>query len=99
MSDVIAFPVTRRVQAPEPLWREALGEVVHEERLDREERIVDVAGRAGIAPQYLSEIERGRKDASSEVLGAVAGALDLTMSEVTHRVASRLSRGAVVLAA
>ena len=96
---MIPFPVSRRVPAPEPLWREALGEVVHEARQDREERIVDVAGRAGIAPQYLSEIERGRKDASSEVIEAVAGALDLTVGEIAHRAATRLEPGAVRLAA
>lgn len=96
---MIRFPAPRRAPAPEPLWREALGDVVHEARLDREERIVDVAGRAGIAPQYLSEIERGCKDASSEVVGAVAGALDLTVGEVAQRVATRLSRGVVALAA
>ena len=31
--------------------------------------------RAGISPQYLSEVERGRKDPSSEVLAAISGAL------------------------
>lgn len=51
-------------------------------------RLVDVARRAGVSPQYLSEVERGRKDASSELLSAIAGALDLTVAEVASRAAS-----------
>ena len=43
---------------------------------------MDVAKRAGVSPQYLSEVERGCKDASSEVLAAVAGALDLTVLQL-----------------
>ncbi|GMA21477.1 helix-turn-helix domain-containing protein [Arsenicicoccus piscis] len=97
MGDVVRLPArSRRV---EPLWRECVGEVVREERLDRGERITDVAGRAGVAPQYLSEIERGRKDPSSEVLGAVAGALELTVTEIARRAAGRLERGPICLAA
>lgn len=59
------------------------------ERRARGERIADVASRAGIAPQYLSELERGRKDPSSEILGAVAGALGLPVTDLTRRAASR----------
>lgn len=81
------------------MWREALGDVLRTERLDRRERIVDVADRAGIAPQYLSEVERGRKDPSSEVLAAVVGALDLTVHEVARRAAGHLARGPVCRAA
>lgn len=90
----------------EPLWREALGEQLRSERLDREERIADVAARAGVAPQYLSELERGRKDPSSEMLSAVSGALGLSVLDLTRRAsqrlavaASRLPRGPVCLAA
>ncbi len=48
--------------------------------------------------QYLSEVERGRKEPSSEVLAAVAGALGLRMADLTLRVARRL-HGPVCLAA
>ncbi|MBD0324015.1 MAG: helix-turn-helix transcriptional regulator, partial [Aldersonia sp.] len=51
---------------PEPLWREALGRSLRAAREDRGDRLIDVADRAGISPQYLSEIERGRKEPSSE---------------------------------
>src|SRR6185437_15902505 len=75
---------------PEPLWREALGRQLRDERLDRDERIADVASRAGVAPQYLSELERGLKDPSSEVLSAVSGALGLSVLDLTRRAGLRL---------
>ena len=90
---------------PEPLWREVLGAHLRAERRERGERIADVAGRAGISPQYLSEVERGRKDPSSEILSAVAGALGLSVLQVTRRAGEHLNhlsrnpRGPVCLAA
>jgi ribosome-binding protein aMBF1 (putative translation factor) len=63
----------------EPPWREAVGQRLRRERHRRSERISDVASRAGVSPQYLSELERGRKDASSEMLAALAGALELPL--------------------
>lgn len=97
MNNVVRFP--HRRPKVEPLWREAVGDTLREERLDRGWRISDVAERAGIAPQYLSEIERGRKDPSSEVLGAISGALELSSSEVARRAATRMDRGPLCLAA
>ncbi|GAA2126858.1 helix-turn-helix domain-containing protein [Glycomyces algeriensis] len=74
----------------EPLWRDALGESLRALRHDRGEKLTDTAGRAGISPQYLSEIERGMKDPSSEMIAAVAGALELTLTDLTVAVAERL---------
>jgi transcriptional regulator with XRE-family HTH domain len=85
----------RTAPTPEPLWREALGAQLREERRRRDERIADVAGRAGVAPQYLSELERGRKDPSSEILSAVSGALGLSVAELTRRAAQRFVASAV----
>src|ERR1700750_659011 len=87
---VLRFPI-RTPADPEPLWREAVGEQLRDERVGRELRIVDVAERAGVAPQYLSEIERGLKDPSSEVLSAVSGALDLTVLDLSRRAGLRLA--------
>ena len=91
---------------PEPLWREVVGEQLRAERKDRGERIADVAARAGVAPQYLSEVERGLKDPSSEVLAAVSGALGLSVLDLSRRAGLRLAsapaggqRGPVCLAA
>ncbi|MEX3509865.1 helix-turn-helix transcriptional regulator [Kocuria carniphila] len=97
MGDVVKFPAPEA--SSDLLWRESVGEMLREERLDRGERIADVASRAGVAPQYLSEIERGRKDPSSEIFSAVAGALDLTVGEVARRAASNVDRGSLCLAA
>ncbi|MGI8665681.1 MAG: helix-turn-helix domain-containing protein [Jatrophihabitans sp.] len=80
---------TAQVQ-PEPLWREVVGEQLRAERTNRAERIADVASRAGVAPQYLSELERGLKDPSSEVLSAVSGALGLSVLELARRASHRL---------
>lgn len=102
MGDVVPLRPKREPEPAEPLWREALGEQLRAERRDRADRIVDVAGRAGMSPQYLSELERGLKEPSSELLAAVAGALDLTVAELTLRIGSRLSgaiQGPVCLAA
>lgn len=71
---------------PEPLWREATGRVLRRHRHERGERLTETATRAGVSTQYLSEIERGRKDPSSEILAAVAGALDLTLLDLTAEV-------------
>jgi ribosome-binding protein aMBF1 (putative translation factor) len=95
-------PGSVRRSRPEPLWREAVGRQLRAERAARGERIVDVADRAGIAPQYLSELERGVKDPSSEVLSAVSGALELSVLELTRRAGRRLAGrldGPVCLAA
>jgi DNA-binding XRE family transcriptional regulator len=85
---IIGFPAGRR-SAPERLWRQVAGEYLRDVRCDRGERITDVAERAGISPQYLSELERGRKDPSSEVLSAVTGALGTTVQELSRWVAHR----------
>jgi DNA-binding XRE family transcriptional regulator len=74
--------------AVEPLWRESVGHELREERLASGKRLVDVAEEAGVSPQYLSEVERGLKDPSSELLAAIAGALGLSVAEIATRVAS-----------
>lgn len=84
MGKVVEFPTVPR--RSKPLWRDVLGEVLRGERLAQERILTDVAASAGVSPQYLSEIERGRKEPSSEVLGAVAEALGLELFEVAHRV-------------
>ena len=62
-------------QAPEPLWREVLGSRLRSLRADRDETLAQTSERAGISPQYLSEIERGRQEPSSEMIATLA---DLT---------------------
>lgn len=79
-----------RREPQEPLWREVLGRRLRSLRQERGEKLTETAGRAGVSPQYLSEVERGRKDPSSEMIAALAGALDLTLIELTEQVAGEL---------
>jgi transcriptional regulator with XRE-family HTH domain len=78
--------------APEPLWREVLGSRLRALRADRDETLAQTADRAGISPQYLSEIERGRKEPSSEMIAALAGALGTTLADLTFAVTEDLRR-------
>jgi transcriptional regulator with XRE-family HTH domain len=79
-------------QSLEPLWREVLGSRLRTLRADRDETLAQTAERAGISPQYLSEIERGRKEASSEMIAALAGALGLTVADLMAGTADDLRR-------
>ena len=69
-----------------------LGQRLRTLRLDQQETLAETAGRAGISPQYLSEIERGRKEPSSEMIAALAGALGTTLIGLTEQVADDLRR-------
>ena len=91
-------------QAPaprEPLWRDLVGDVLRRQRLAQERTLKDVAEAARISMPYLSEVERGRKEASSEVLAAAAHALGLGLSDLlslaqddlTRYTRSRVGRG------
>ncbi|WP_370949361.1 helix-turn-helix domain-containing protein [Amycolatopsis sp. cg5] len=81
MADILPFH-PKRAPEPEPLWREALGRNLRATREEQGDRLVDIAERAGISPQYLSEIERGRKEPSSEMIAAVAGALGVGLADL-----------------
>jgi len=76
----------------EPLWREVLGQRLRALRQDQDQTLSETAGRAGISPQYLSEIERGRKEPSSEMIAALAGALGTSLTGLTEQVATDLRR-------
>src|SRR6266550_2969515 len=76
----------------EPLWREVLGRRLRLLRQEQQETLSETAARAGISPQYLSEVERGRKEPSSEMIAALAGALGTTLIDLTEHVAGDLRR-------
>ncbi|MCX4405438.1 helix-turn-helix transcriptional regulator [Streptomyces sp. NBC_00268] len=59
-----------------------MGDVLRRERLAQERTLKDVADAARISMPYLSELERGRKEASSEVLAAAARALGLGLTDL-----------------
>lgn len=82
-----ATPFERKLLArqrpSDALWRDVLGDELRRQRHGRKETLGETADRAGISPQYLSEIERGLKEPSSEMIAAVAGALDVTLLDLT----------------
>ena len=94
MADILHFrkPGPEREPGPVPLWREVLGPRLRTAREEQGERLVDVAEKAGISPQYLSEIERGRKEPSSEMIAAVTGALGLSLDDLLIGIASDVRR-------
>jgi hypothetical protein len=79
---------------PDPLWRDVAGSVLRDERRRQQRTLAQVAERAGMSVQYLSELERGRKEASSEMLGAACGALGLSLAEFATRCARTITAAA-----
>lgn len=75
----------------EPLLREALGMSLRAFRADKGVSLRQLAGHAMVSPGYLSELERGRKEVSSEVLASICEALDTTVSEVVLEAVANLS--------
>ena len=73
--------------------RDVIGEVLRDERTRQERTLADVAEDAAVSLAYLSEIERGTKDVSSDLLDAVVGSLGLELAEVLERSARRLRVG------
>lgn len=73
------------------LFREALGEVLREERLAQKKTLRTLSSEATIALGYLSEVERGQKELSSEILYSIATqGLGLDTHEVVIRAGLRL---------
>lgn len=73
------------------LVRQELGDVLRDVRLQKGRTLRQVAGRASVALGYLSEVERGHKEASSEILASVADALDTPVSAIMREVSDRLA--------
>lgn len=95
MADILHFHQNRAPapdREPEPLWREVLGRSLRATREEQGGRLVDIAERAGISPQYLSEIERGRKEPSSEMIAAVTGALGVDLADLLAGIAGDVRR-------
>lgn len=74
------------------LVRRLIGDVLRRRRVDQGRTLREIAAEARVSLGYLSEVERGRKEASSELLAAICGALDLPMSEVLREVSEEMVR-------
>ncbi|QPK80348.1 helix-turn-helix transcriptional regulator [Corynebacterium lizhenjunii] len=77
-------------RAPEPLLREALGLTLRAFRADKGITLRELAGIAHVSPGYLSELERGRKEVSSEMLAAVCAGLGTTVADVLLEAAGNM---------
>jgi transcriptional regulator with XRE-family HTH domain len=75
-----------RRRRPRPLLRTLIGDVLRRNRQGQGRTLADVAREARVSVPYLSEVERGRKEASSEVLSAVCGALRIELSDLLAEV-------------
>ena len=91
MTDTTAQDTAPGPKPRDPLWRHLLGGSMRDRRKALGDTLDDVAHRAGVSPQYLSEIERGLKEPSSEVGAAVSGALGASLLDLTLDVARTLS--------
>lgn len=73
------------------LVRQEIGDVLRDFRLQKGQTLRQVAGRASVALGYLSEVERGQKEASSEILASLAEALEVPISVIMREVSDRLA--------
>jgi transcriptional regulator with XRE-family HTH domain len=73
------------------LFRDNLGSVLRAERVRRGMTLRDLSGEARVSLGYISEIERGHKEASSELLAALCAALDLRLSAVLREVSDSVA--------
>src|SRR5205823_1491134 len=82
------------------LLRQLLGEALRHARLRQQRTLREVSASARVSLGYLSEVERGQKEASSELLAAICDALDVRLADVLREVSdsfdfAELSRGPV----
>ncbi|OIJ84564.1 helix-turn-helix domain-containing protein [Streptomyces colonosanans] len=73
------------------LLRRLLGDVLRRQRQRQGRTLREVSSSARVSLGYLSEVERGQKEASSELLSAICDALDVRMSELMREVSDELA--------
>nr|WP_183098847.1 helix-turn-helix transcriptional regulator [Nocardioides pelophilus] len=73
------------------LFRRTLGDVLRERRSELGLTLREVSGTARVSLGYISEIERGQKEASSELLASLCDALEVPLSEVLRNVADAVA--------
>jgi transcriptional regulator with XRE-family HTH domain len=74
------------------LLREVLGDVLRRSRTKQGRTLRQVSDSARVSLGYLSEVERGRKEASSELLSAICDALDVSLSQLLVDASEQLTR-------
>jgi transcriptional regulator with XRE-family HTH domain len=73
------------------LFRRLLGDVLRAQRMDRGMTLREVSKEARVSLGYISEIERGQKEASSELLASLCSALDVPLSDVLREVSDAVA--------
>lgn len=91
MNERILHSVPAPQAADDPLMRDVVGTVLRRARLAQGRTLREVAEAAQVSMPYLSEIERGRKEPSSEVLAAVYRALDLRLIDLVGELRTELA--------
>ncbi len=74
-----------------PVLRNEIGDVLRDARLMQGKTLRDISSGARVSLGYLSEVERGQKEASSELLASICEALDVPMSVILHEVSDRFA--------
>lgn len=74
------------------ILRQVIGEELRRRRVEQQRTLRQVSNLAQVSLGYLSEVERGQKEASSELLASIASALDTPLSELLAGVAKEVAR-------
>ncbi len=80
------------------IFRRLLGEVLRAQRMRQGRTLRQVSADARVSLGYISEIERGQKEASSELLASLCAALDVPLSEILSEVADAVALEEAALA-
>lgn len=91
ISDAQVDNTSLSMPAEEPLLREALGATLKEFRSQSGFTLRELAQIASVSPGYLSELERGRKEVSSELLASVCHAMGVSVASVILEAASMMA--------
>lgn len=83
------------IRHPRPLLRKLVGEVLRRHRQDQGRTLAEVAREANVSVPYLSEVERGRKEPSSEILAAVCDSLGVELADLLAEVRLELMTATV----
>ena len=73
------------------LFRRLLGDVLRDRRMQRGMTLREVSAEARVSLGYISEIERGQKEASSELLASLCTALEVPLSDVLREVSDAVA--------
>ena len=80
------------------LLRQEIGDVLRDARRQQGRTLREVSSVARVSLGYLSEVERGQKEASSELLASICGALDVPLSSVLMKVSTRVATAEGIMA-